>query len=210
MTLLYLIRHGETELNTKGVYYGWTDCVLSGKGVMQAEKMAGMLKDITFAKVISSPLKRAQETAAIVSGFQRSEITLDERLKELNFGSWEGKHYKTIQDSDRENWDLWVNDWKKAAPPGGESFISMYHRVKQSIKEILEKYQGQTIMVVTHQGCLRIIMCVLLNMRYEGYWHFTFEHGTYSLIEVEQGYCIVKKINQNSPCHCVTSPSGGI
>lgn len=195
MTLLYLIRHGETQLNMKGVYYGWTDCGLSGKGVMQAEKVAGMLKDITFDKVISSPLKRAKETAAIVSRCQQSEIILDERLKELNFGSWEGKHYKTIQDSDRDNWDLWVNDWKKTAPPAGESFISMYRRVKQSIKEILEKYEGQTIMVVTHQGCLRIIMCILLNMKYEDYWHFTFEHDTYSLMEVEQGYCIVKKIN---------------
>lgn len=195
MTLLYLMRHGETELNKKGVYYGWTDCSLSGKGVMQAEKVAGMLKDVAFDKVISSPLKRAKETAAIVSGLQLPDIVLDERLKELNFGSWEGKHYKTIQDSDRDNWDHWVNDWKKAAPPAGESFISMYRRVKQSIKEILEKYEGQTIMVVTHQGCLRIIMCILLNMKYEDYWHFTFEHGTYSLLEIEQGYCILRKIN---------------
>lgn len=195
MTLLYLIRHGETELNAKGVYYGWTDCGLSEKGVVQAEKVAGMLKDVNFDAVISSPLKRARETAAIVGRCPGTEIVLDERLKELNFGSWEGKHYKTIQDSDRQNWDLWVNDWKKVAPPAGESFTSMYRRVKQSIKEILEKYEGQTILVVTHQGCLRIIMCILLNMKYEGYWRFTFEHGTYSLLEIEQGYCIVKKIN---------------
>lgn len=195
MTLLYLVRHGETDLNKKGVYYGWTDCGLSEKGVEQAQKVAGMLKEVTFDRVISSTLKRAQETAAIVSGLQLAEITLDERLKELNFGSWEGKHYQAIQDSDRDNWDLWVNDWKKAAPPAGESFVNMYRRVKQSILEMMDKYEGQTVMIVTHQGCLRIIMCVLLNMKYEGYWRFTFNHDTYSLLELEQGYCIVKKIN---------------
>lgn len=195
MTLLYLVRHGETELNKKGVYYGWTDCGLSEKGVIQAQKVAGELKDVVFDQVVSSPLKRAQETASLVSGLQSSEIILDERLKELNFGSWEGKHYQAIQESDRGNWDLWVNDWKKAAPPAGESFVNMYRRVKQSIKEMVEKYEGQTVMVVTHQGCLRIIMCVLLDMKYEGYWRFTFNHDTYSLLELEQGYCIVKKIN---------------
>lgn len=195
MTLLYLVRHGETELNSKGLYYGWTDCGLSDKGVIQAEKVSEMLKNIAFDQVISSPLTRAKETAAIVSGWELEKIFLDERLKELNFGFWEGKHYKTIQDSDKENWDLWVNDWKKASPPGGESFVSMYRRVRQCIKEILEKHEGQTLMVVTHQGCLRIIMCVLLGLKYEGYWRFTFDHDTYSLLEVEQGYCIVKKIN---------------
>ena len=122
MTLLYLMRHGETELNTKGVYYGWTDCGLSEKGVKQAQKVALMLKDIKFDTVISSPLKRAKDTAAIVSKFPPEEIVLDGRLKELNFGSWEGRHYQSIQEWDRENWDLWVNNWKEAAPPGGRSY----------------------------------------------------------------------------------------
>ncbi|ATW28120.1 alpha-ribazole phosphatase [Candidatus Formimonas warabiya] len=196
MTLLYLVRHGETDLNTKGVYYGWTDDGLSPQGIKQAEKMAVMLEDVHFDTVISSPLTRARETAVIVSRSDPDRIILDERLKELNFGAWEGKHYQVIQDHDKENWDLWVKDWKKASPPAGESFVSMYRRVKQSIKETLEKYEGQTLLMVTHQGCLRIIMCILLNMKYEGYWHFTFDHGAYSLIDVEQGYCIVKKINQ--------------
>ncbi len=196
MTVLYLVRHGETGLNTKGVYYGWTDCVLSPKGRNQAEKLADLLNDVNFDTIISSPLERARETAMIVSRRNIEEIILDQRLKELNFGYWEGQHYQTIQKSDPENWDSWVKDWKKAIPPAGESFISMYRRVKQSIREILDKYQGQTIMLVAHQGCLRIIMCILLNMKYDGYWHFTFEHGAYSLIEIDQGYCILKKINQ--------------
>lgn len=195
MTLLYLVRHGETELNKKGVYYGWTDCGLSPQGVKQAESLADILEDISFDAVISSPLKRALETAAIVGRLKSQEIVLDERLKELNFGAWEGKHYKTIQDSDQENWQLWINDWKKASPPAGESFVSMYRRVKRSLHDILERYDGKNILLVSHQGCLRIIMCILLGLKYEGYWRFAFEHGKYSLLEIEQGYSIVKNIN---------------
>ncbi|MEN3003617.1 alpha-ribazole phosphatase [Dehalobacterium formicoaceticum] len=196
MTLLYLVRHGETELNTKGVYYGWTDCALSDHGVEQGTKVAAMLKDVNFDKVISSPLQRARKTAELVSGLSGEKVRLDDRLKELNFGFWEGKHYQTIQADDQENWELWVNDWKKAAPPAGESFLTMYHRVKEALNEILENSAGQNVLLVTHQGCLRIIMCLLLQMPYESYWRFTFAHDAYSLMEIEQGYGIVKKINQ--------------
>jgi len=195
MTRLYLIRHGETELNARGVYYGWTDCSLSSRGISQAKDIADSLRNVSFDAVVSSPLKRTKETAVIVSGFNEQDLFLDERLKELNFGAWEGKHYQAIQDSDRENWNLWVNDWIKASPPLGESFASLYRRVKQSIRDILARHDGKTVLLVSHQGCLRIIMCVLLNMKYEGYWRFTFEHGAYSLLDVEKGYCIVRKIN---------------
>jgi len=195
MTHLYLMRHGETEHNTKGVYYGWTDLRLNENGIKQAENLARILGHISFDTVISSPLKRARETAVIAGKLPEEKIVLDERLKELNFGSWEGKHYREIQKEDPENWDRWVRDWKEGAPPGGESFSSMFRRVSESVQEMLEKYAGQTLLVVTHQGCLRIIISILLHLGQEGYWHFTFTQGTYSLLEIENGFCIVKKIN---------------
>lgn len=195
MTLLYLVRHGETELNAKKVCYGWTDCALNQKGVRQAQRVARMLEEVTFDAVISSPLKRARETAAIVGKVSPEEIILDERLRELNFGSWEGKHYQRIEKEDPENWLFWINNWKEAAPPGGEPFIKMYRRVEESVKEILDKYAEETLLIVSHQGCLRTIMCMLLNMGYEGFMHFSFQQDTYSLLEVKNGFCVVKKIN---------------
>ncbi|MGI6686150.1 MAG: alpha-ribazole phosphatase [Bacillota bacterium] len=195
MTLLYLIRHGETEFNAKKACYGWIDCSLNQKGFQQAQKVAELLKDVSFDVVISSPLKRARETAAIVSKVSSEEIILDERLKELNFGSWEGKHYQRIEQEDPENWRIWINNWKEAAPPGGESFKDMYRRVEESIKDILEKYADESLLLVSHQGCLRTIICVLLNMGYEGFMHFSFKQDTYSLLEVKNGFCVVKKIN---------------
>ena len=85
-TEIYLIRHGETEMNVKGVYYGWTDCGLSEKGIQQAEDLADILQDVHFDAVISSSLSRAVETAAIVSGHDPDDIIKDDRLRELNFG----------------------------------------------------------------------------------------------------------------------------
>ncbi|MGE5632832.1 MAG: alpha-ribazole phosphatase [Caulobacteraceae bacterium] len=196
MTELYLIRHGETELNVKGVYYGWTDCCLSERGLAQAEELSDILQDVRFDVVVSSNLKRAIDTAVIVSDFPTDGIIMDERLRELNFGAWEGLHFREVQEKHREAWELWGKDWINASPPSGESFKDIYNRVKECIGEILTEYKGKRILVVSHQGTMRLIPMILLGLPEEGYWSFTAEHGRYSLLQIDEaGRCIVRKIN---------------
>lgn len=196
MTEFYLIRHGETELNEKGVYYGWTDCSLSERGMSQAEELADILREVSFDVVISSSLQRAVDTAAIVSGFAPETIILDERLRELNFGEWEGMHFTEVREKHRKEWEQWGKDWKSAAPPSGESFITMYNRVKSCIEYVLEEYKGKKILIVSHQGSMRIIPLILLGLPVDYYWSFMAEQGRYSLYEIDdKGCCIVKRIN---------------
>lgn len=196
MTELYLVRHGETELNSQGVYYGWTDCGLSEKGIMQAEDLADILQNVSFDAVISSSLIRAVATAAVVSGFTPDDIIKDDRLRELNFGDWEGLHHKEVMEKHREAWEKWGSDWKNAAPPGGESFIEIYSRVKCCIEDILKEYKGKRILLVSHQGSMRIIPMILMKLPEEAYWSFTAEQGRYSLYEIDEtGHCIIKRIN---------------
>lgn len=196
LTELYLIRHGETELNAKGLYYGWTDCELSQKGLMQAEDMADILQNLSFDAVISSSLVRAMVTAVIVSGYTPNEIIKDDRLREMNFGAWEGMHYIEAREKHKVEWENWSRDWKNAAPPKGESFMDLYNRVKSSIEDILREYKGKKVLIVSHQGAMRIVPLVLLGLPVEAYWSFTAEHGRYSHYEIdEQGHCIIKKIN---------------
>ncbi len=195
-TELYLIRHGETELNAKGVYYGWTDCGLSENGVMQAEDLADILQNVTFDAVISSSLIRSVVTAAIVSGATPDEIVKDDRLRELNFGDWEGMHHSDIKEKHKDAWEKWSKDWKNAAPPKGESFSELCSRVKCSLEDILKEYQGKRVLIVSHQGAMRIIPMVLLGLPQEAYWSFTAEQGRYSHYEIdENGQCIVKRVN---------------
>lgn len=195
-TELYLVRHGETELNTTGVFYGWTDCGISEKGIMQAEDLADILQNVSFDAVISSSLIRAVVTASIVSGFTPDEVKKDDRLRELNFGDWEGLHHSEVSKKNREEWDKWRSDWINVAPPRGESFFEMYNRVKSSIEDILAEYKGKRVLIVSHQGTMRIIPMILLGLTVEAYWSFTAEQGRYSHYEIdEMGHCIVRKIN---------------
>lgn len=196
MTELYLIRHGETEMNTKGVYYGWTDCELSEKGVVQSEDLADILQYVDFDVVISSSLVRSVTTAVIVSGYAPDEIIKDDRLRELNFGDWEGMHHIEIKEKHREAWDKWSSDWENASPPKGESFLEIYIRVKSCIEDILKEHKGKKILVVSHHGTMRIIPMVLLGLTSEAYWSFTAEQGRYSHYDIdEKGHCIIRRIN---------------
>ncbi len=196
MTELYLVRHGETDLNVSGVYYGWTDCSLNEKGLTQAEGLKETLKASAFDAVIASSLKRALETAAIVASCPLAAVIQDERLRELHFGEWEGMHYTEVREKHKDLWDQWGQDWKNTAPPSGESFRDFCSRVEASLEEVLEKHRGKKILLVTHQGCFRVICMLLLKLDEDGCWRFTAEQGKYSLFHIdEKGNVILRKMN---------------
>ena len=94
---LYLVRHGQTDMNKEKLYYGWTDCPINEVGKKQAETLYGFFKNVEYHKVITSDLKRSVETAEIIT--KGKNIVFDKRtaFRELNFGLWEGKHYKTLK-----------------------------------------------------------------------------------------------------------------
>lgn len=193
-TYLYLIRHGETTLNKSKVYYGSLNCGLSDIGIKQGKELSKLLKDKVDV-VISSPLERAIRTASLVSNLKQGDIVIDEGLREIDFGLWEGLNYKEISTKYENDWNNWVDNWINVAPPEGESFIMQYCRVKESLENILTKYKDKKIMIVTHQGTLRIITTILLKMTYDGFWNFTFEQGTYSLFEITDEHLTIRKIN---------------
>lgn len=199
MTKLYCVRHGETELNVKGVYYGATDIDLSEKGEEQCLKLGELLKNIKFDIIISSPLKRSVKSAEIITSFLgyylKQSLFLEDDFKEINFGLWEGLHYSEVQNNFKESWDLWAKDWENTSPPQGEAFIDFFIRVKLSLEKMLKDNQDKSILIVAHQGVLRIIFSVLLNLGSKGFWNFSFDHGKYSEIEILDGHTIIKKIN---------------
>ena len=91
---IYLVRHGETELNRKKCYYGHMDTVLTEHGIEQARLLGDCFRDFSFDMVISSPLKRAVHTAEYILGAKKQQIIYDERLCEQDFGIFEGFTYE--------------------------------------------------------------------------------------------------------------------
>jgi alpha-ribazole phosphatase len=183
MTTIYMVRHGETDLNKQKVYFGWSDVALNADGVGQCQELKKKLEGVHFDAVVTSPLKRTLLSAEIIHGML-DDLVICEELKELNFGQWEGLHYTEIERSYKAQWELWSADWVNFCIPKGESFAFFYQRVKACFLKLLDRYRNQTILIVGHAGVLKIISLIILDLPLVEYWNSSFDFGTYKVFEV--------------------------
>ena len=197
---LFLVRHGETQANASGVFYGSTDLPLTPQGEVQSRRVAGWLSAHPFAEVIASGLRRAQDTARIIVG-ETQVIGVDARLNELDFGEWEMRHYRDIAAAYPQAWQAWTEKWQTATPPGGESFAAFLARVRRVADEIGDRPAGVDRLVVAHQGVLSLLLASWLEMPPESMWRFPFSQEGYSVVENRAGYWVLRRFNSSAPWH---------
>lgn len=145
----YLIRHTRPEIS-QGTCYGQTDIDIKDN----FEKKFKAVKNLLPSKnmpVYSSPLKRCLKLAKFLCP---KTVSVDSRLKEINFGNWELKKWEEIP---KDEIEPWYEDYIHVSPPCGESFESLYERVKDFYENTLSKQSGPCI-VVAHGGPLRILV----------------------------------------------------
>ncbi|NLX18138.1 MAG: alpha-ribazole phosphatase [Desulfobulbus sp.] len=180
---LYLIRHGETEQNKKGVLVGSTDTALNDHGRRQALSLRERINALQVDAVYSSPLARAVETASLVFG-DNAPIITDSSLQEFHFGEWEGMHFSEIAKQYPEAWRMWLTDWEKTRIPGSENFFAFTHRVISAVEEIVRSQPGQRVAVVSHGGCIRSLLAhFFCESVGKGYWRFKVDNATLSEVE---------------------------
>lgn len=164
---IYIIRHGETNANEKGYLQGWSDDPLNENGHLLANITGQAMKDITFDYCISSPLLRAKETAQILlrESCNNIDISFDDRIKEINFGSFERmsiKDEKVVRFLKESDVDYNF--------PDGESIADVMKRTQEFLKELIAKDDDKTYLVSTH-GCALRSMLNYLYDNPEDYWH---------------------------------------
>lgn len=193
MLNIYLLRHGETEQNLKGLYYGKLDIDITDKGIKQIEYINNKVKNITFDKIYVSNMKRAMSSADIILKDKHIPYIIDKRLSEMNLGVFEGKNYEDIQREYPIEYKEWSNDWKAYAPPKGESYISFYERVKEFFQEIL-KLEDENVLLVTHSGVIRSILTYTMGENLDVFWKFGSKNGDLTLIKYEYGNLYIDSI----------------
>ena len=147
--MIYFVRHGQTEWNKIGKMQGHKDIELNAEGKAQAQIVKEKLQGVKFDMVFSSPLKRARETAQIISN---QDIVIDDRLIERYNGELEGKFKNEIEVFPDFNDP---NDTRF----GIESLDSFRGRINSFLTEIMEKYKGKNILVATHAGVCLYVRC---------------------------------------------------
>ena len=128
---LYILRHGETDLNVQGRLQGWLDAPLNENGVRAAAETGRALREIRFDRAISSPLRRALETARLILAENAGQppVETDGRLREISFGDWEGLgcmpgNYEVPREIIM---DFFYDPMRYRGTPGGETIPRMRH-----------------------------------------------------------------------------------
>ncbi len=162
MTVLILIRHGETDWNVEGRYQGQADPSLNRRGITQAHSLAHALASNPPDLLYASPLRRALETAEILAAALKLPLFTDPRLVEIHQGDWQGRLRGEIAASYPDLFKQWEEDPWKVTPPGGESLNAVQARVLTAVDEIMARHMEQRIGLVLHR-----IPIALLKVRYQ-------------------------------------------
>ena len=183
---IYLVRHGETDWNQAGLLQGQTDIALNAQGLEQAREAAERLKEVPFEIAFCSPLIRAKRTAEIIIGERKITLTTDKRLRELNFGPWEGVDIRTIKDAASQPF---TNPGSYIPPEGAESFAQLYKRSGEFVDQVLLPLEGiyETVLVVAHGGVNRSILNPVLNIPVDDFWRMHMGNCATAILDCTDG-----------------------
>ena len=184
--MLLLVRHGETPPNRQGVLLGRADPALTDVGHEQARRLATMLPAPDL--VVSSPLRRARDTAA---AFGRP-VQLDERWIELDYGELDGQPSSAVSD------DVWTR-WRADAsftPPGGESLETLSVRIDAACEALSAAATMSTVVVVTHVSPIKAAIAWALDVPIEIAWRMYVEDASVSRVDLEPAGPVVRWFNR--------------
>jgi broad specificity phosphatase PhoE len=196
MTRIWLVRHGETQLNAGGeTYTGWNDHPLTELGVRQAELTAKRLAREPVTQVFSSGLARAEETARIIAEPHGLQVGTRPSLNEAHYGNWVGRTRTEIMAEDPEFFASWDKDAEHVRIPGGETFAETTERAYNQISQIAYDLPNQTAVVVAHKAVNRLILCRILGYPLSEYRQIGQSNCALNLLLWENGYWLVESIN---------------
>ena len=181
LTTLILVRHGRTPLTETHKISGGTgsDPSLSDLGRQDAQAVSNAISEFgrksTFAHipkptvVISSPMKRTLETAEFIANQLGLQVEIEESLREISFGDWDGLTNQEVMTQWKESYEAWRGSWE-IAPPNGESLREFEARTISARNRILHQFSGQTVLVVAHVMPIRGFLALAVDGGPASYW----------------------------------------
>lgn len=170
---IYFAAHATTKDNESEIASGWKDVELSDLGIQQAREMGETFRDIKIDLICCSDLKRAVDTVKIAFG-DRIPVIIDERLRELNYGDFNGKPSEVVGHIKKER--------IRKPFPNGESYEQAMVRVHEFYRELKEKHPEKTVLVVGHRATQfgldtltdgkTLEECLSLPFKWQPYWEY--------------------------------------
>lgn len=196
-TRFLLLRHGQTDLSTQRRYSGRGNPALTDAGRRQAELAARYLADKGgIDAVVTSPLQRAYDTAAVAAKALGLDVAVDDDLIETDFGAWEGLTFAEASERDPEIHRRWLRD-TSVLPPGGESFDEVAQRVRRAQSRLVAERGGQTVLVVSHVTPIKTMLRMALDAGPSILYRLHLDLASLSMAEFyPDGAAAVRLVNQ--------------
>lgn len=161
---LYFLRHGQTACSRNNFFCGSIDPELTPDGIEMAKAFATAYSSTAWKAIYSSPMGRAIATAKPLCADVGIQPELREGLKEINYGSWEGKTPEQVSAEFHDDYIRWTADPAWYPPTGGEMATAIASRAMLVIEEIKQRHSSGNVLIVSHKATIRIILCSLLGI----------------------------------------------
>ncbi|MFJ3333336.1 bifunctional RNase H/acid phosphatase [Streptomyces sp. NPDC086766] len=197
-----LLRHGETPLTPQKRFSGsgGTDPSLSAVGREQAERVAAALaRRGTIQAVVSSPLARTRETAGIVAARLGLGVTVEEGLRETDFGAWEGLTFAEVRERHPDDLNAWLASPEAEPTGGGESFAATAVRIAATRDKLVAAHAGRTVLLVTHVTPIKTFVRLALGAPPESLFRMELSAASLSAVAYyADGNASVRLLNDTS------------
>lgn len=196
---LILVRHGETLHNVAGIAQGWGDSALSERGERQVAAVARRIARMRPAAIFSSPLERAQTTANAIAAEASLRVQLLDDLREMNYGTWEGRSFLDVRRSDEKNYLRWINELDFPSPEG-ESHQHVLDRIRRALVTMREIANGHPVVAVTHGNAIRIAATALLDLPLSAARHLAQDNASINIFLWRGDRYVLKTWNDTTHC----------
>ncbi|MGW5762196.1 histidine phosphatase family protein, partial [Streptomyces tendae] len=197
-----LLRHGETPLTPQKRFSGsgGSDPSLSPVGREQAERVAESLaRRGTIEAIVASPLARTRETAGIVAARLGLPVTVEEGLRETDFGAWEGLTFGEVRDRHPADLDAWLASPDAEPTGGGESFAATAIRIAATRDKLVAAYAGRTVLLVSHVTPIKTFLRLALGAPPESLFRMELSAASLSAVAYyADGGASVRLFNETS------------
>lgn len=187
---LYLLRHGATAAN--GRFIGKTDLPVVDSGYHRLEKTGELLSEEGISEILCSPMLRCRQSSEHLQ-LGLKTVVLDD-LREIDFGKWEERNFQEISASWPDEvaaWSVWSEQFTF---PGGENIGDFLCRLKK-VQEYIAQCKAEKLLVVTHGGVIRHLLCLYLNISPRNYLLFDIRPGRYSALSLHSQGGVLTSLN---------------
>jgi probable phosphoglycerate mutase len=194
MTIFYLLRHGEHNVQGRICAGRMPGVVLSERGQVEAEAAARKLAGTDIAAIYASPMERTRETGEIVGRHLSLPVNIHDDLAELDFGEWTGLTFDEVRKDPR--WPLWATHRSLSCIPGGETMRSVQRRVVEAIMEMREAHPDDHVVVVSHGDVIRAALVFALGMPLDLYSRIEVATASLSTVRIDGNGIRVIAVNE--------------